>query len=244
MVLNLEMKVDELTLPVNYNHILQAVILKWINDENYKNFLHDKGFTCRDRVFKLFTFSRIYGEKKFFNSQNNTLTFYEKIKLKIAGLDDYFLENIVKTYFFEDYFEISNKKIYLDSIKGEKIENKKNKIIVKTLSPVTIYSTVEIHDKKKTYYYHPSEVEFSVLLKNNLIKKYESFYGKKIENAEFKVLKHKNLKQSVVRYKNFIIKGWNGIFELQGSPELLNIALNAGLGGKNSQGFGFVQEAV
>jgi CRISPR-associated endoribonuclease Cas6 len=42
----------------------------------------------------------------------------------------------------------------------------------------------------------------------------------------------------VVRYKGTIIKGWMGKYRLTGEPRFLEIALSAGLGSKNSQGFG------
>jgi CRISPR-associated endoribonuclease Cas6 len=44
------------------------------------------------------------------------------------------------------------------------------------------------------------------------------------------------------RYKGTWIEGWTGRFLLEGPPELLRLALEAGLGAKNSQGFGYVEE--
>ncbi|MDN5332516.1 MAG: CRISPR-associated endoribonuclease Cas6 [Tepidanaerobacteraceae bacterium] len=41
-----------------------------------------------------------------------------------------------------------------------------------------------------------------------------------------------------VIYKDVIIKGWMGVYILKGDPVLLKIAYDAGLGSKNSQGFG------
>jgi len=42
----------------------------------------------------------------------------------------------------------------------------------------------------------------------------------------------------LVIYKGFIIKGWMGKFRLRGNPELIKFSYEAGLGAKNSQGFG------
>jgi CRISPR-associated endoribonuclease Cas6 len=44
--------------------------------------------------------------------------------------------------------------------------------------------------------------------------------------------------QKVTYYKKTVIKGWMGDYELSGDPALLQIALDAGLGAKNSQGYG------
>lgn len=40
------------------------------------------------------------------------------------------------------------------------------------------------------------------------------------------------------KYKDTIIKGWVGAYFLAGDPDLLKLALTAGVGAKNSQGFG------
>jgi len=42
-------------------------------------------------------------------------------------------------------------------------------------------------------------------------------------------------------YKNFLIKGWMGTFRLQGLKKALKLAYDAGLGSKNSQGFGMFE---
>ncbi|WP_448575536.1 CRISPR-associated endoribonuclease Cas6, partial [Thermomicrobium sp.] len=44
------------------------------------------------------------------------------------------------------------------------------------------------------------------------------------------------------RYKGTWIEGWTGRFLIEGPPEYLRLALEAGLGAKNSQGFGYVEE--
>jgi len=43
------------------------------------------------------------------------------------------------------------------------------------------------------------------------------------------------------KFKGFIIKGWMGIYELHLPETYLSMALDAGLGAKNSQGFGMVE---
>ncbi|MCY0885603.1 MAG: CRISPR-associated endoribonuclease Cas6, partial [Firmicutes bacterium] len=45
----------------------------------------------------------------------------------------------------------------------------------------------------------------------------------------------------VVRYQDIVVKGYSGVFEVQGPPELLQIGLDAGWGAKNAQGFGLTE---
>lgn len=37
-----------------------------------------------------------------------------------------------------------------------------------------------------------------------------------------------------------LIKGWNGVFHMQGSPSLIRLALLTGIGARNSIGCGFL----
>ena len=108
------------------------------------------------------------------------------------------------------------------------------------LSPVTIYSTLQSPTGKKTYYYNPREKEFSILIRDNLLKKYQAYYKRSPDNDEFSIepLRVSKKDEKIVSYKGFIIKGWMGLYRLNGSPELLKLAYDAGIGGKNSQGFG------
>jgi CRISPR-associated endoribonuclease Cas6 len=87
------------------------------------------------------------------------------------------------------------------------------------------------------------EREFSELIRKNLIHKYEAYYNKLPLRDDFSIspINKKGLKERVVIYKDYVIKGWDGEFLLEGSEELMNIAYNAGIGSKNSQGFGCVE---
>jgi len=48
-------------------------------------------------------------------------------------------------------------------------------------------------------------------------------------------------KLSVVKYKDFVIKGYSGKFIMKGPVPLLQMGIGTGLGSKNSQGFGCVE---
>ncbi|KJS47026.1 MAG: CRISPR-associated protein Cas6, partial [Peptococcaceae bacterium BRH_c23] len=50
-----------------------------------------------------------------------------------------------------------------------------------------------------------------------------------------------NPKMHILEYKGGIIKGYSGMMELSGPPELLQVAIDAGLGSKNAQGCGCLE---
>lgn len=240
---NINLRLNKsLELPIQYNHILHAVLLKWINDNEYQKFIHDTGYEYNNRRYKLYTFSKLQGKFKL-NKVKKTITYFDRATLAISCVDDKFLKYVLNNILLQKNINIYNNNIEIENIEvsNKKIEN--NKISVYTKSPITVYSTFKTNGKNKTYYYNPFESEFSDLIKQNLIKKYAAFYGTEPKSKEFSIelLNIKKPKQSIVLYKNTVIKGWNGEFLLKGSLELLNMAYNSGLGSKNSQGFGYIE---
>ncbi len=231
----LTLKLDKpLTLPIHYNHILQAAILNLLSDENYSKFIHDTGFQFGKRRFKMFTFSRLEG-KFSIDIERKTITYFERAYLHISTIEDKFIEYVVNNLLLEG-LDIKGERIHVDKIELKSNTTNFGKIITK--SPIVAYSTFELNGRKKTYYYNPKEKEFQEILANNLIKKYIAYFEKEPKNRYFEITPVSNLKESIVIYKGTVIRGWNGIFQINGFDELINIAYDTGLGAKNSQGFG------
>lgn len=232
---------DKLVLPIQYNYIMQAVVLRWLGNENYSKFVHDKGYEYNKRKYKMYTFSKIFGRFKI-DKAENTITFFEKANFLISSVDDEFLGYLVTNILGNDKFEINSQEIRINKV-ASSYTRMGNKVSIYTKSPIVVYSTFEIEDRKKTYYYSPYERDFSEMLRKNLINKYRALYDTEPEDSSFtiKSLNNERLNESVVRYKGIVIKGWNGEFMIEGSPELLQLAYDTGLGSKNSQGFGCIE---
>ncbi|WDU82928.1 hypothetical protein [Caloramator sp. Dgby_cultured_2] len=59
---NLKLKFEKpLVLPIHYNHIIQAAILKLLSDENYSRFIHDQGFKYEKGILKCLPFQGLRG---------------------------------------------------------------------------------------------------------------------------------------------------------------------------------------
>ena len=60
MQLYVHIELDEpLVLPINYNHIIQAVIYRTLSVmPDYTDFLHNRGYSSGHRQYKMFQFSR------------------------------------------------------------------------------------------------------------------------------------------------------------------------------------------
>ncbi|MDY6868288.1 MAG: CRISPR-associated endoribonuclease Cas6 [Chloroflexota bacterium] len=71
-------------------------------------------------------------------------------------------------------------------------------------------------------------------------RKYRAVHDKAPPKGNITVQALSRMQQHIVNYKGFFIKGYSGRLKLKGPQELLQMALETGLGSKNSQGFGFV----
>jgi CRISPR-associated endoribonuclease Cas6 len=80
------------------------------------------------------------------------------------------------------------------------------------------------------------------LLTANLGKKYEAFYGSAPPAGEVRARPLDRPRLHVTSYKNTVVKGYTCRLKLSGPQELLQLALDAGLGGKGSQGYGCVEK--
>ncbi len=110
---------------------------------------------------------------------------------------------------------------------------------LKLLSPVVAYSTLFRPDGSRyTCYYQPGDGEFSRNAAENIRKKYSALYNTPPPDGELKIRPLHQPKLHVMRFKETVIKGYSGLLRLDGPKELLQLAVDAGLGGKNSMGFG------
>ena len=232
---------DKLELPTEYNHILQAFVLNLIDDEEYRKFLHDKGYTFGKRLYKLFSFSRLLGRFQI-DSQTKTIKFFDHVVLIISTADERLIEFVV-----DRVGRFENLRLGRNFVVPAKIEifelPETDHIVVSTKSPITVYSTVDKDGKKYTLYHSPHDEIFSKLLEDNLKRKFHAAFGKEFQGQ----LRIKNIapnpKRVVVGYKERKLDAWITVLELEGDYEILKLAYDAGLGSKNSAGFGCIELA-
>ena len=232
---------DKIFLPMSYNYIIQGVLYKFINEDSFADFMHNKGYTYNKRSYKLFSFSNVLEKPLLVDREKKHFVFPKDISIYFSSIDNeffkYVFNSIINT---EDFIYVSQNRTSISKVEliKQKISEKE---VIKTMSPITTYSTfVTFENSKKTYYYNPYEKEFSANIQKNLINKYQALYDEPPENSEFSIVPRGTPHEKIIKYKDFIIKGYTGIFEIEGSKELMDMAFCAGLGSKNSQGFGLI----
>lgn len=222
----------------DYNYQVQGFLYKAISPK-LARVLHDKGFQTGKRNFKLFTFSRFLGDYKIDKAAGG-IRFSSPFRLVVNSVLSEFIEELAEELLRREAIVIAGQRISLVSAEVAGSDIEEDKIRIRMLSPATIYSTLSHPDgRKRTYYYSPFENEFSHLVSENVRKKFKAYYNKTPRGHIGLVpLKVSPGNQKIVLYKGTVIKGWTGIYELSGDRELMKMAYDAGLGGKNSQGFG------
>lgn len=232
---------NNIELPISYNHIIQGVLYKFINEESFANFLHNKGYVYNNRIYKLFSFSNILEKPFQIYNERKQFIFPRDISIYFSSINNEFFQYVFNSIItMKDSIYLGKNPVIISKIEFINQEITNNEI-VNVFSPITVYSTLTTFDnRKKTYYYNPRESEFSLNIRKNLINKYQAFHGEVPKNDEFNIKYIDKYRERVVSYKNFIIKGYSGRFQIQGSKELMDIAFCTGLGSKNSQGFGCI----
>ncbi len=233
---------DGLRLPLHYNYLVQGFIYKNLNP-HLAQFLHNQGYQFGKRRFRFFTFSRILGR---FKIDREKIIYPGDCTLWIASPINKILESFASSLAHKGYVELGNNMCQVKSIEVPFRKKYKTGLMIHTLSPITVYSTLFTkNNKKKTYYYSPLEPDFSKLILKNLIKKYLILHPeKKDASLSFSITPNRVSRQNehIIYYKNTVIKAWSGVYTIKGSAPLLGLAFDTGLGSKNSQGFGMIEE--
>lgn len=226
-------------LPVHYNHVLQAFLYRHLDGQLAQS-LHDEGFTEGKRHLKLFTFSRLQGEAMV---RGDSIVFPSAFSLVVASPDVRFLESLALHLIQARALTLADQSVLLTAVEVETDPPYQDPVHLRALSPISVYSTLTMADgRRKTYYYSPWESEFSQSIVRNLQRKYRVYANKEVsvDSAYVSPVRVSKRNEHIVLYKGTVIKAWSGIYEVSLPEPLFRMALDAGLGSKNSQGFGCV----
>lgn len=240
LILSMQAKSGELVLPIHYNRLIQGMIYANISNE-LAAFLHDRGYIEGKRSFKFFTFSRLLGKYRL-NNRNKQIYFPEGARLVVASPIKEFCTSLMGCILGDGVVNLGGVSTEVTGINAEKPAVTEGPITLNLLSPVVTYSTFEKPEGGKyTCYYQPGEKEFAKQVEENLRKKYLAFYKQPALDSDFSLKLINRPQLNITMYKQTVIKGYSCRIGMDGPPDLLQVALDAGLGAKNSQGFGCVE---
>jgi CRISPR-associated endoribonuclease Cas6 len=217
-------------------------------DRALSEWLHEKGYAHGARRFKLFTFSRLFGDRK---AENGRISFHSPVHFYLGAVDTGVLGSLAEHLLTKPTVRLGSAECRVTEVGVEPRPeiNSAKPIRVKALSPITAYSTLTTPDgTKKTYYYAPQEREWSEMLVANVGRKakalgWEADIDRELAGSWVRPYRVKSGDQRVLKFKGTVIKGWTGLYEVKMPEPYFRLAYDAGLGAKNAQGFGMVEVA-
>ncbi|QEC69319.1 CRISPR-associated endoribonuclease Cas6 [Panacibacter ginsenosidivorans] len=250
------------TITLNYQYPLSAAIYKIIQraDTAFSAFLHNTGYGLGHKNFKLFTFSDIDTPFKVIGDRMHMLS--NTARVTICFYMPQAAEHFIRGLFMQQQLEIADKKskatfvvqqieslphYVVSDIETTAIKN----VLIQPLSPL-----VAGRKNEKGYYDYrsPLDADFTDCLLYNWLEKYKTVndtYENTIqqikEQTEIKVLLFSQPpKQRLITIKQGTsdetrVRGYTKFrLQLTAPEDMLQLAMDAGLGLYNSQGMGCV----
>lgn len=235
MRLKITLSKENFSLPIAYHTVIQGVIYSLLQKSGSSNFYHDEGFRYKQKVFKCFTFSRLFGKYKV---ENGYLVFEKDFYFYLSAQDTMFLQDVYDTLSKQDYLKINHDNVYIKKIDIIELKpfSKTKEITIQTLSPMLIYTTSDNYSN----YYKPSQKESTKYIIQNIIDK-SNAYGYPINNVVFKIKKVIYEKKCMVKYKDCIYRAYLAKMVIETNYDTLLFIYNTGLSSKGSCGFGMIE---
>ena len=232
-IINIKLE-KALELPINYNHILQAILYNAISAmPHYMEFLHDIGFSNGQQSFKMFNFSQLRGR---YEVKDKKICFMDKVSFDVRSPDALMIHIISRylSYYgvtFGDYtYQDVHTKISDFTVESEELH-------IKMLTPTIVFDK-DLETGFK-YFYSPYDEEFYSLIQENFVHKYEAFYDVTPSSLiQLELCGDKEPRKIVTKYQGTMLNGWYGEYIMRGERKYLDFLYQTGLGARNSQGFG------
>jgi len=225
---------------LNYQYALMSAIYDTLETGNieYAKFLHEQGYQ-NQRRFKLFTFSNLLTNR--FKVERGYLYLQGKLFLIISSPVQDFIFNLMKGFRDKKYLEINNSKFLISGIQVSDEPEYSPTMHYKSISPYTVSRQDE---NCRVYYLREYETEeLEERLKNNILRKSEIL---KITDTDIKfTLPHKKKSKLIVikegRFDEIKVKSIISDVAITATPSLQRLCYEAGIGEKNSMGFGCLE---
>lgn len=248
--------------PFNYAYRLSAFIYAVLAeaDAQYATFLHSQGYEYSPtRRFKLFTFSDLIIPNARIDTRAGGLwvtTPY--IEWIVSFYVDKAAQHFIMGLFQDQRCVIATPKhraeFVIERVEAMPVEITSDTIQLRTLSPVVI---AEKDERGMDQYLYPGDAQFGPLLIDNLLAKWNSIPRAVSANATsdhdfatsavtYRLLPTREPRSRLITIKEDSraqtqVRGYYGFtFELSGPKELLELAILAGVGRYNAEGFGCV----
>lgn len=240
-------------LPIDYQYYIGAWIYKVIKncDSEFSSFLHKQGYTSGNKKFKFFCYSPLKIKQSIFHKEKSLLEIRNNsLSVQVSFYLPDIAERFILGLFKQQKVYIGDQYNGIDCIVNS-IERLPSPPLNKTMnytakSPIVV--SIMPHDEKYAKYLSPEDENYSELLKNNLLQKSEAVKTnlKLPIDFSFRLIPESKIKSKLITIKAYTpqeskIRGFVYNFTLTAPPEIHDLIINAGLGEKNSTGFGWCE---
>ncbi len=221
-------------LEYNYQHQVASMFYHF-----FDNIEHEVGEIHHKKGYKFYTFSRLeIPSRKVVN--DGLLMLSNDAYLWFSCVDDNVALHLAREIVQSKTLMIGNISFAVLGVQLVESFQPTNDVVFSTMSPILLRTTREENGRTRSWDLEPGEPEFITRLSDNLHRKYEFYYGKRIDgNLAVKDVKH--VRSNRIRIKDTFHRANLMHIHLEGEPELLQFAYDCGLGEKNSMGFGMVR---
>lgn len=234
---------EAVTVPWDYRTYLTAAVYEILSaaDPAYSNWLYKQGFRWGKRVYRLFVYSDLMPTHCRFSQDG--LADVQWMTWQISSPDQQFLRKFLKGLEQEGWllklFGVPLEVV--DVVRMEPLELKSG-LVFHTISPIAV-SVGDPSMSKHPIYLSPDQPGFAEALERNLITKWQAFHQREWNGADFGI-RVWNPKRKLVQVFGTNVRAWHVHLQIWGPDELVRFAYDAGLGIKNSQGFGMIEPGV
>lgn len=221
----------ELVIPFNYNHQLQSAIYAKLREGGGEKF-HDNGFG-EERVFKAFVFGALKGAH---SKEDSRFRFTGAVRLEVRSPVFEICDTLQRGFETNPTIRLFDTRLTVIDASLANVHITGGRQLFQTSSPVAVYRR---EPDGKTTFFAPGDPEFAAYLLSNYENKYRAVTGSEPEPLTIEPLDPQ--RKIVTRFKETWINGYKGNYALTGSPRALEFVYNAGLGVKNSAGFGMLE---
>jgi len=238
--MRLEVRLEPLTtglLPLTYREALQAAIYRHL-PRSLGDAVHDGRYWEGRRPVKPFVFSQLAGRVSYRRGEGFSVD--GPVWFRFASPASDLVQALADGLLRSGTVRLCGISFAVREVAALADVSVRSPLVVRALSPITVYRTVEREGKRYTQYYNPLNREFGELVAANLQRKAEVLGLDPGDPVQVEPLGIGPRSKRLEQYKGTWIEAWAGRYRLSGPEPMLWLALHAGLGAKNSQGFGYI----
>ena len=234
MQLHISLAASSFVLPINYRPLLHGQIYRAMADDpEYSARLHGLNPDgVNSRPFKGFTFSPLRGS---YTVNGNTIRFLQQAFLEIRSVDPALIHLLCRHFSRAGSMILGTEKIAVSACEITDGHLHTDRAAIRMISPAVAYITDE---SRHTAYFRPDDERFYAALLRNAERKNSAFQPRVPFRLSIRSLNGGLPRKQFSRFKKTYITGWFGRYLLEGSPDVIDLLYQAGLGAKNSEGYG------